>query len=107
KCASQAESCRRISGTCHGPRTRRAWYGPRFWDTSAIPPLFLHEPMSAVAGGLMQQDGDMVVWWATRIECLSAILRRVRLREIDVANEQQARQALAALRGWPNIMRGK
>ncbi|HEX3247229.1 MAG TPA: type II toxin-antitoxin system VapC family toxin [Chloroflexota bacterium] len=50
----------------------------RFWDASVVVPLLLDEPRSAEVGAIRQTDPDIVVWWGTRIECWSAISRRVR-----------------------------
>jgi len=50
----------------------------RFWDTSAIMPLVSREPLSNEMRRLLEEDAGMVVWWATRVECVSAISRRGR-----------------------------
>lgn len=55
----------------------------KFWDASAIVPLLMMEaatkPIEAVAEG----DADMLVWWATEVECASAIARLERDGNID------------------------
>ena len=50
----------------------------RFWDTSAIIPLFLTERGSAKAEVWYREDADVVVWTLTRIEVFSALARRRR-----------------------------
>ena len=50
----------------------------RFWDASAVVPLILHEPQSPAVKAEYQRDPEMIVWWATDIECVSAIARRER-----------------------------
>ncbi|MEW6223667.1 MAG: type II toxin-antitoxin system VapC family toxin [Chloroflexota bacterium] len=50
----------------------------RFWDTSAIVPLLVDEPMSRAIGEAYERDPVVVVWWATSVECTSAIARRER-----------------------------
>lgn len=50
----------------------------RFWDASAIVPLILDEPQSPAVKAEYQRDPEMIVWWATDIECVSAIARRER-----------------------------
>jgi predicted nucleic acid-binding protein len=50
----------------------------RFWDASAIVPLILDEPQSSAIKTEYQRDPEMIVWWATDIECVSAIARRER-----------------------------
>ncbi len=46
-----------------------------FWDTSAILPLVLAEPTSATVRALAQAEPEVLVWWGTATECLSAIAR--------------------------------
>ena len=50
----------------------------KFWDSSAIIPLCLKEPWSETMTHMIKADEDMVVWWATRVECRSALARRQR-----------------------------
>lgn len=49
----------------------------RFWDTSALVPLFIVEPMSGVVRPLLNEDPDILVWALTPVELVSAIWRRV------------------------------
>jgi len=63
----------------------------RFWDTSAILPLISQEPLSEEMRRLLEEDAGMVVWWATRVECISAISRRVREGSFDPGQEASAR----------------
>jgi uncharacterized protein len=44
-----------------------------------------------------RQDPAMVVWWATRVECASAVAQAARSGEIDQRLEQDARRWLAEL----------
>lgn len=64
----------------------------RFWDTSAIIPLIVREPRSDTLRRLLEQDAGMVVWWATRVECLSAVSRRVRDGTLAPEGEASARE---------------
>jgi len=76
----------------------------KFWDSSAIIPLCLKEKPSETLKGLMKGDEDVVVWWATRIECLSALSRRQREGVIPSADELKARAVLSALaEAWSEI----
>ncbi len=50
----------------------------KFWDSSAIIPLCLEEPSSPVLKPIARSDEEIVVWWATRVECISALARRRR-----------------------------
>jgi len=47
----------------------------RFWDTSALLPLFVDEPTTDECRALLSSDPVIIVWEATHIELLSAIAR--------------------------------
>lgn len=47
----------------------------RFWDTSALVPLLIVEPTTQAVIGAVRGDPEIVVWWATRVECASALAR--------------------------------
>lgn len=47
----------------------------RFWDSSAIVPLLIEEETTTVLIAKAREDRDLVVWWATPVECASAIAR--------------------------------
>jgi predicted nucleic acid-binding protein len=79
----------------------------RFWDTSAIVPLCVSEPATGVTRRLAAADPALVVWWATRTECISALARRRREGELPAADEQRARRALDALAlEWSEVLPG-
>jgi len=48
----------------------------RFWDSSTVVPLLVSEPMSGTVQPLYDTDPVMLAWWATEIECASALARR-------------------------------
>ncbi len=76
----------------------------KFWDSSAVVPLLVPEGMSGSVQRLYEDDPVMAAWWATEIECTSAIARRLRLGQLpeDVAAEGFIR--LSALRGgWHEV----
>src|SRR4030067_2290769 len=76
----------------------------KFWDSSAIIPLCLKEKASEAMKGLMKDDEDIVVWWTTRIECLSALSRRQREGALPSGNEAKARAVLSALAAtWSEV----
>lgn len=54
----------------------------RFWDSSAIVPLLVEEQASPSINHLFSQDRELAVWWATPLECTSAIVRRERLGQL-------------------------
>ena len=71
----------------------------RFWDTSAVIPLLVVEPHSDTLRRLLEKDSGMVVWWATRVECVSAISRRARDGTLVPEGEALARELLNDLSG--------
>jgi hypothetical protein len=76
----------------------------KFWDSSAIIPLCLREKTSEAIKGLMKDDEDIVVWWTTRIECLSALSRRQREGVLPSSDEAKARTVLSALAAtWSEV----
>ena len=76
----------------------------RFWDTSAIMPLISREPLSDDIRKLLWEDTGIVVWWATRVECVSAISRRAREGSLDLEGEAAARDLLNDLSGsWTEV----
>ena len=80
----------------------------KFWDSSAVVPLLVPEVMSGSVQRLYEDDPVMAAWWATEIECTSAIARRQRLGQLpeDVAAEGFVR--LTALReGWHEVEPGE
>jgi predicted nucleic acid-binding protein len=76
----------------------------KFWDSSSIIPLCLKEKTSEAMKDLMKDDEDIVVWWTTRIECLSALSRRQREGVLPSADEAKARTVLSALAAtWSEV----
>jgi uncharacterized protein len=49
-----------------------------FWDSSALVPLLLPEESSEGLTRLLADDPEPVIWWATPLECQSALQRRHR-----------------------------
>ena len=43
----------------------------RFWDASAIVPLLFSERWSEPIRKMFREDPAMVVWWGSRVECIS------------------------------------
>ena len=77
----------------------------KFWDTSAIVPLCVMEPVTPQVRQLAEADPALVVWWATRTECVSALARRRRDGQLSAGVEQRARRVLAALAAeWSEVL---
>ena len=80
----------------------------KFWDSSAVIPLLVSEAMSGSIQKLFDDDPIMVVWWATEIECTSAITRRQRQGGLGDAIATEAFTRLSALRAaWYEVEPGE
>ena len=76
----------------------------RFWDASAIVPLLVTETTTRVVQTLAAKDAGMLVWWATEVECASAIARLEREGALDEAALREAFQRLTQLAtGWHEV----
>ena len=76
----------------------------KFWDASAIIPLCVKESPTPVVRKLTEEDGALVVWWTTPVECYSAFARRRRDNILTRTHEDQARHAVARLAAdWTEI----
>jgi predicted nucleic acid-binding protein len=76
----------------------------KFWDSSAIIPLCLKERTSEMLKRLTKSDEDLIVWWATRVECLSALARRRREGMLNTDGELKAKAILSALSAeWSEV----
>ena len=61
----------------------------RFWDTSAIIPLLIDEPVRGHLLQLLENDPLALVWWVTPVDIASALARRER-EKILAASEVTA-----------------
>jgi hypothetical protein len=76
----------------------------KFWDASALVPLFVEEDTTAAMTTIALSDSARAVWWGTPIECISALERRLRSQQIDQARHAIATTRLAdARRDWVEI----
>jgi len=64
----------------------------RFWDSSAIVPLLVAQASSRAVLETLEADPDVVAWWATPIECVSALAR------LEREGHLAARQMVDAVR---------
>jgi predicted nucleic acid-binding protein len=77
----------------------------RFWDTSAIVPLLVEEPMARAVTAALEVDPEIGVWWATSVECTSAIARQEREESLGTAEVSAALARLDALtRAWDEVL---
>jgi predicted nucleic acid-binding protein len=68
-----------------------------FWDSSAIVPVLVPEGRSELLTAKLAGDREVVIWWATPLECQSAIERRHRDAPLPKAIRAQAQERLRAL----------
>lgn len=76
----------------------------RFWDSSAVVPLLVDEPATDAVRAVLEEDPTMLVWWATELECVSAIARLERQGDLASDATVVALQRLEALAGgWHEV----
>jgi uncharacterized protein len=68
-----------------------------FWDSSAIVPVLVPEARSAMMAALLQDAPVLAAWWATPVECQSAVYRRQREGGVPRPIVEQALQRLKGL----------
>ena len=76
----------------------------KFWDSSAIIPLCVREPLTDIMLELAREDADFAVWWGSSIECCSSLARLRRDRIITEVQEDLLRDLLQKMQGhWTEI----
>jgi uncharacterized protein len=77
----------------------------KFWDASGIVPLLVAEPPRDLLLAALGRDQEMVVWWGTRPECVSALARREREGALSMTAITAALERLRALAdAWQEIL---
>ena len=77
----------------------------RFWDASALVPLLVGEASTAGLLDLLSSDADVLVWWGTAVECVSAVARRERDGVLSGTEAQRALDKLRALAdAWQEVL---
>lgn len=75
----------------------------RFWDASAVVPLLVAQRHSRPLQSILATDSSMLVWWTTKIECVSALARLER----EVSPAPSLGEAFGRLKdfaaGWQEI----
>ena len=69
-----------------------------FWDASALVPLCCWQTQTKAARQARRLFPQMVVWWATSVECTSALRRLERAQALTAQETQQSLQELDRLR---------
>ncbi len=76
----------------------------RYWDSSAIIPQIVQEPSSWDVMAEVARDRVIVTWWASRIECGSAVARLRREGRISASGNDTARIRLRLLhQAWQEV----
>ena len=68
-----------------------------YWDSSAILPLLVSEAGTAALRGLYDTEPEIVAWWGTAVECVSALTRLEREGALDNASVTSAIRQLDVL----------
>ena len=69
----------------------------RYWDSSALLPLLVEEATSAAVAEAYAQGPEVVAWWATHVECASALTRLEREGHLGGSDLSAALARLAGL----------
>jgi hypothetical protein len=76
-----------------------------FWDSSAVVPLVVTEEGTDEVREILRNDRDMIVWWGTPVEVLSALARAERAHSVGSAEADLARRALEGLgERWNEVL---
>jgi hypothetical protein len=76
----------------------------RFWDSSAIVPLLVAEATSAAVMEAYEHDPEMIAWWVTEAECVSALARLEREGSLSPPSMNDGLRRLAGLAGsWREV----
>ena len=76
----------------------------KFWDASAIVPLLVAESTTQRIQALARRDPDMMVWWGSEVECVSALARLERAGALGSTAMALASGRLRELaEGWHEI----
>lgn len=77
----------------------------KFWDTSAIIALLAREPSRQALLTLLDDDPEMLAWWGTPVEIMSALARRERENLLTSDEVESALVAARALSdSWYEIV---
>ena len=72
----------------------------KFWDSSALVPLLIRESSTDIVLQISNEDPEMAIWWGTETECLSALARREREKQLS------RHEVTIAERDLTNILEG-
>lgn len=61
----------------------------RYWDASSLVPLLVDQAATTASRDQLAQDPEVVTWWASSVECASALNRLHREKRIESATLAQ------------------
>jgi len=67
----------------------------RFWDASAVVPLVAWEKETTNCRKLLAEDTEVLVWFLTPVEVVSALARRRRENSLGAAEFRKSKEQLA------------
>jgi len=77
----------------------------RFWGSSAIVPLLVHEETTSIVRDMLAEDRDVVVWALTGVEVTSTLWRRSRSGELSATSLATALDSLVAMESvWNTVL---
>jgi predicted nucleic acid-binding protein len=56
-----------------------------FWDSSALLPLLVPEATSGATRQYVAAQPELAIWWATPVECMSALARKEREGRLELS----------------------
>ncbi len=80
----------------------------KYWDSSGIVPLLVRQARTPDVENVLAQDPSVVTWWGTPVECLSALMRLVREKQLTPEQGRRAERRLHELRAaWDEVLPGE
>lgn len=70
-----------------------------FWDSSALLPLLVTEVTSGATRQYVETQPEMAIWWATPVECMSALARKEREGRLELSQMIAAEKNLNLILG--------
>lgn len=79
----------------------------KYWDSSGLVPLLVRQVRTADMTRILEEDAEIITWWGTAVECVSAVMRLTREGRLTVPAAAAAERRLQALRsGWNEVAPG-
>jgi predicted nucleic acid-binding protein len=80
----------------------------RFWDSSAIVPLLVTQASSPAITREYEADPEVIAWWATVVECVSAVSRLERDGALSPSQFVDVLRRLDRVEfGWQEVQPGE